>query len=127
MAGALAGGSFIYAFLQVLFDRMASRQVLDFCKGQKLSERFLEKLSLTVNFVDGVLDDAEEKQIIRPAVKRWLEDLKGVAYEADDLFVEVPYEAMGLEMEAACSKTSTDQVRKSSLLLIHLKRICMWN
>ncbi|KAJ6753938.1 LEUCINE-RICH REPEAT DOMAIN L DOMAIN-LIKE PROTEIN-RELATED [Salix purpurea] len=41
MAGAVAGGSFLSALLQVLFDRMASREFVDFFKGQRLSDELL--------------------------------------------------------------------------------------
>ncbi|KAB5556091.1 hypothetical protein DKX38_007000 [Salix brachista] len=47
MASATAvaiGGSFLAAFLQVLFDRMASREVLGFFKERKLNDRLLRKL-----------------------------------------------------------------------------------
>uniref|UniRef100_A0A2C9UZ40 Disease resistance RPP13-like protein 1 n=1 Tax=Manihot esculenta TaxID=3983 RepID=A0A2C9UZ40_MANES len=89
MAAALIGGSFLSAFLQLLFDRMASPEVVDFFKGQKLDDRLLKKLNITLNSIVGVLDDAEEKQITKPAVKNWLTDLKDAAYEADDLLDEI--------------------------------------
>ncbi|XP_065868115.1 putative disease resistance protein At3g14460 [Euphorbia lathyris] len=113
MAAALVGGSFLSALLQVLFDRMASRPVLDFFNGQKLNQGLLEKLNIMMNSVDGVMEDAEEKQITRPAVKRWLDDLKHAVYEAEDLLDEVAYEALRMEMEASSSDTSHVQLRGS--------------
>ncbi|EEF37064.1 putative disease resistance RPP13-like protein 1 [Ricinus communis] len=110
MAGALIGGSFLSAFLQVLFDRMASREVLDFFKGQKLNDALLNKLKTTMISVNAVLDDAEEKQITKPAVKEWLDELKDAAYEADDLLDEIAYECLRSEVEAT-SQTDVDQVR----------------
>ncbi|KAF2322501.1 hypothetical protein GH714_017339 [Hevea brasiliensis] len=64
MAASLIGGSVLSAFLQVLFDRMASREVLDFFKGRKLNDGLLEKLRTTIESVNGVLDDAEEESIL---------------------------------------------------------------
>ncbi|KDP40522.1 hypothetical protein JCGZ_24521 [Jatropha curcas] len=114
MDAALVGGSFLSAFLQVLFDRMASRRVIEFFKCQILDRGLLEKLTITMNSVEGVLDDAEEKQITRPAVKRWFDNLKDAVYEADDLLDEIAYEALQRsEMEAAAFETSTGQLRKS--------------
>ncbi|XVF83166.1 hypothetical protein PTKIN_Ptkin16aG0111800 [Pterospermum kingtungense] len=38
MVGALVGGAFLSATLQVLFDRMASEEVVDFIRGKKLEK-----------------------------------------------------------------------------------------
>ncbi|KAF9681468.1 hypothetical protein SADUNF_Sadunf05G0004600 [Salix dunnii] len=110
-ATALAiGGSFLSAFLQVLFDRMASREVLGFFKDRKLNDRLLRKLKVLMIAVNGVLDDAEEKQIAKPAVEMWVNELKDAVYEADDLLDEISYEALRPEVEGG-SQSSADQVR----------------
>ncbi|KAJ8775075.1 hypothetical protein K2173_020079 [Erythroxylum novogranatense] len=100
MAAALVGGAFLSASLQVLFDRLASQKVIDLFKGRKLSIKLLNKLKRTMQSVEVVLDDAEEKQITRPSVRKWLDDLKDAFYEADDLLDEIAYAAMSSEMEA---------------------------
>ncbi|CAN1128219.1 Putative disease resistance RPP13-like protein 1 [Linum perenne] len=97
---ALVGGSFLSAFLQVLFDRLASRNFLSFCKGQSLNDKLLKKLLTLLNSVNGLLDDAEEKKIIKPSVEKWLNDLKDAVYEADDLLDEIGYESLKLEAES---------------------------
>ena len=38
---------------------------------------------------DAVLIDEEEKQFTNPAVKKWLDELKDVVYDADDLLDEI--------------------------------------
>lgn len=100
MAGALVGGSIISASLQVLFDRMASHEVLDFFRGRKLSDELLMKLRTAMISVNGLLDDAEEKQITKLTVKCWLDELKDALYEADDLLDGVAYEALRSKLEA---------------------------
>lgn len=113
MASATAfaiGGSFLSAFLQVLFDRMASREVLGFFRDRKLNDRLLRKLKVLMISVNGVLDDAEEKQIDKPAVEMWVNELKDAVYEADDLLDEIAYEALRSEVEVG-SQSSADQVR----------------
>uniref|UniRef100_A0A2P2LYQ8 Disease resistance RPP13-like protein 1 n=1 Tax=Rhizophora mucronata TaxID=61149 RepID=A0A2P2LYQ8_RHIMU len=107
MAEQLVGGSFLSAFLQVLFDRMASREVVDFFKSQKLSDQILlllNKLNATMISVNGLLDDAEEKQNTRPSVKRWLDELRDAVYEADDLLDEIAYSALRSKLEAGPQK-----------------------
>ncbi|XP_062173976.1 putative disease resistance RPP13-like protein 1 isoform X2 [Alnus glutinosa] len=65
MAEALVGGAFLSAFLQVLFDRMASRRFTDFFRGRKVTDGLLEKLETTLRSMNAVLEDAEEKQVTK--------------------------------------------------------------
>ncbi|KAL5706966.1 hypothetical protein ACHQM5_025071 [Ranunculus cassubicifolius] len=46
------------------------------------------KLTGNLKLVQAVLADAEEKQVKNKAVRLWLEDLKQVAYDADDVLDE---------------------------------------
>ncbi|KAF9666634.1 hypothetical protein SADUNF_Sadunf16G0249300 [Salix dunnii] len=114
MAGALVGGSFLSAFLQVLFDRMASREFVDFFRGQKLSDELLMKLKITMRSINMLLDDAEEKQITNRDVQMWLDDLKDAVYEADDLLDEIAYEGLRSEIEA-CPQTNNKAMWRNFL------------
>jgi hypothetical protein len=91
MALELIGGSILSALIEVLVDRLASREVLGFFKSHKL-DGVLDKLKETLNTVNGLLDDAEEKQITKLAVKNWLNDVKHAVYEAEDILDEINYE-----------------------------------
>ncbi|KAL3725294.1 hypothetical protein ACJRO7_030322 [Eucalyptus globulus] len=109
MAAALVGGAFLSAFLQVLFDRMASREVVDFFRSRKLGKgRLLQKLKTALLSANAVLDDAEEKQMTNDHVREWLDDLKDAVYDADDLFDEIATEDLkreaGVEPRALVSK-----------------------
>ncbi|CAI0461784.1 unnamed protein product [Linum tenue] len=53
-----------------------------------------------MNSVNAVLDDAEEKQVSKPAVKMWLDELKDAVFEADDLFDEISYRALRARLES---------------------------
>ncbi|KAL3725299.1 hypothetical protein ACJRO7_030327 [Eucalyptus globulus] len=98
MAGALVGGAFLSAFLQVLFDRMASREVVDFFRSRKLDKgRLLQKLKAALLSANAVLDDAEEKQMTNDHIREWLDDLKDTVYDADDLFDEIATEDLKRE------------------------------
>ncbi|KAL6329304.1 hypothetical protein AAG906_016196 [Vitis piasezkii] len=110
MAGALVGGAFLSASLQVLFDRLASREVVSFIRGQKLSDALLKKLERKLLVVHAVLNDAEVKQFTNPYVKKWLVLLKEAVYDAEDILDEIATEALRHKVEAAESQTSTSQV-----------------
>ncbi|KAL6329548.1 hypothetical protein AAG906_022099 [Vitis piasezkii] len=99
MAGALVGGAFLSASLQVLFDRMASQEVLDFIRGQKLNGTLLKKLKINLLAVQAVLNDAEVKQITDPHVKEWVDELKHAVYDAEDLLDEIANQDLQRKME----------------------------
>ena len=110
MADALVGGAFLSASLQVLFDRLASPEVLTFLQGKKRSDKLLWKLKIKLLAVQAVLDDAEEKQITNPHVKEWVDELKHVVYDAEDLLDEIATEALRRKMESDSQNIAT-QVR----------------
>ena len=105
MAGAVAGGgggALLSASLQALFDRMASRDVLTFLQGQKLSDTLLilKKLKMKFLAVRGVLNDAEAKQITDSDVRDWVDELKDVVYDAEDLLDDIATEALRCKIES---------------------------
>ncbi|XP_030441031.2 putative disease resistance RPP13-like protein 1 [Syzygium oleosum] len=84
---------FLGAFLQVLFERLASRELLNFARRggiNKLLKKW-EKMLISINWV---LDDAEDRQLNGDLeVKSWLEDLRNLAYDIDDLLDEFTTES----------------------------------
>ncbi|RDY11187.1 putative disease resistance RPP13-like protein 1, partial [Mucuna pruriens] len=60
------------ALLEVIFDRLASRLVLDYFRERKLHEQLLNKLKVKLLSINAVVDDAELKQIQNPPVRDWL-------------------------------------------------------
>ncbi|KAK4594506.1 hypothetical protein RGQ29_018263 [Quercus rubra] len=109
MAGALVGGAFLSAFLQVAFDRLSSGEVVRYLVERKLNG-LRKNLKVALNSADAVLIDAEEKQITNPAVKKWLDDLKDAVYVADDLLDEIATEELRCKSEAEF-QTGTNTVR----------------
>ena len=107
MAGALVGGAFLSAFLQVLFDRIASREVADFFRGRILSDGLLGKLKIALLSVNAVLDDAEEKQVTKPAVKEWLDELKDAVFDAEDILDEIATKALQRKLDAEFQTTAS--------------------
>ncbi|KAB1224840.1 putative disease resistance RPP13-like protein 1 [Morella rubra] len=100
MAEALVGGSFLSAFLKVLFDRIASREVIDFFRGAKLDGGLLEKLEITLLSVSAVLEDAEEKEVTMAPVKAWLDKMKDAVYDAEQIMDEIATEALRCKLDA---------------------------
>ncbi|KAJ9179028.1 hypothetical protein P3X46_010857 [Hevea brasiliensis] len=100
----VAAGAFLSSLFQFLFERMDSLEIVHFFKGQKLHHGLLKKLKVTMITVNGLLVQAEEKQIIMPAVKEWLNELKGAVYEADDLLDDIAYEAPRSKLEVGSSR-----------------------
>ncbi|XP_050283300.1 putative disease resistance RPP13-like protein 1 [Quercus robur] len=109
MAAEFVGGAVFSAFLQVAFDRVASRDVVNFLKRSKVIEGLVRKLKLVLITADSALSDAEEKQFEYPNVKRWLNELKDAVYVADDLLDEIATEALRSKSEAEF-QTSTSTV-----------------
>uniref|UniRef100_A0A2P2MWJ5 Uncharacterized protein MANES_11G004600 n=1 Tax=Rhizophora mucronata TaxID=61149 RepID=A0A2P2MWJ5_RHIMU len=93
------GEAFLSATLGVLFDRMASRPVLDFFKSQQLNAP-LKKLKNKLTIINRVLDDAEDKRHTDPFVKQWHDELKDVVYDAEDLLDEIASEDQQSKIEA---------------------------
>ncbi|KAF5445890.1 hypothetical protein F2P56_031565 [Juglans regia] len=100
MAGALVGGAFLSALLQVLFDRMATPEIVDLLRGQKLTKNLLRKLEIALQSMNTVLEDAEEKQLTMPNVRTWLDGLKDAVYDAEDIVDDIFTKALRRELDA---------------------------
>ncbi|KAL9380325.1 hypothetical protein Peur_025982 [Populus x canadensis] len=78
--------------IEVLGEKVTTPEILGFFKSHKLNDGPLGKLKETLNTLNGLLDDAEEKQITKPAVQKWLNDARHAVYEAEDLMEVIEYE-----------------------------------
>ncbi|RZB81756.1 putative disease resistance RPP13-like protein 1 [Glycine soja] len=106
MAAEFVGGALLSSFLQVVFDRLVSRQVLEYFRGRKLDEKLLNKLKVKLRSIDALADDAEQKQFRDPRVREWLVAVKDAdipinrmnatkkdaMFDAEDLLDEIDYE-----------------------------------
>ncbi|KAL4310911.1 hypothetical protein GQ457_01G001640 [Hibiscus cannabinus] len=72
----------------------------------------LNKWKSKLHDINAVLNDAEEKQIKHEGVKKWLEDLQVLAYDADDILDEFAYEELRLKLRKTEAQASTSKVRK---------------
>ncbi|XP_058783064.1 putative disease resistance RPP13-like protein 1 [Vicia villosa] len=103
-------GSLVSAILQVLLDRIANRELIDFFRGNHLDEALLHKLKMLLLSVNTVLNDAEDKQFFDPLIKDWVDRLKNAAYDADDVLDEIATKAMQDKMNQGFH-TTLDQVK----------------
>ncbi|KAK9200554.1 hypothetical protein WN944_015752 [Citrus x changshan-huyou] len=104
------GEILLNAFFQVLFDRLASRDLLSFVRqlgGGVDSE--LKKWERKLKMIQAVLNDAEEKQLTDEAVKTWLDDLQDLAYDAEDILDEFATQALESKLMAQ-NQDSSGQV-----------------
>ncbi|QCE02998.1 adenylate cyclase [Vigna unguiculata] len=92
MALAVVGGALLSAFVDVLFEKLASPEVVNLIRGKK-PDKLLQKVKNQLIVVRVVLADAEKRQITDSTVKEWLDLLKDVIYEVDDLLDEVSTKA----------------------------------
>jgi hypothetical protein len=98
------GELLVSSFIQSLCDRLVVPEFLDFVGGAGLQEN-LEKWRKTLSTIQAMLDDAEEKQYTERVVKEWLDDLRDLAYDVDDIVDELATDAsMAAENQARPSK-----------------------
>ncbi|GER45361.1 disease resistance protein RPS2 [Striga asiatica] len=102
------GELFLSAFIQVLFQQLASAATMALARREKVESHF-KKLSQSLTIIQAVLDDAEEKQLTEKSVKVWLESLRDLAYDLDDLLDEITTRALVQDSEEHsqnCNRTS---------------------
>ncbi|KAG6630273.1 hypothetical protein CIPAW_13G006000 [Carya illinoinensis] len=122
MAGALVGGAFLSAFLQVLFDRMATPKVLDLFRWQKLTKNLLRKLEIALQSMNTVLEDAEDKQLTMPSVRTWLDGLIDAVYDAEDIVDDIFTKALRHELDAEF-QIAANKVRNHISLSLFVNKI----
>ena len=69
MALAVVGGALLSAFIEVVFDKLASPEVVNFIRWKK-PDKLLQKMRSQLLVVKVVLADAEKRQITDSNVKR---------------------------------------------------------
>ncbi|KAL9258273.1 putative disease resistance RPP13-like protein [Drosera capensis] len=91
----------IGAALQVLFDRVTpgASSVFEFFRRGKLA-RPLENFRSTLITVQSLLNDAEDKQLVDPNVKKWLHLLKDALYDAEDIADQLSIKALRSSMNS---------------------------
>nr|POE74252.1 putative disease resistance protein [Quercus suber] len=103
---------FLGAVLQVLFDRLAPRELMSLVFRESVKKK-LEKWRQTLSAIQMVLKDAEEKQLTDADVKQWLEAIRDLAYDLEDLFDDFAIEAMQRKLKAESESSSPASMVRS--------------
>ncbi|KAL6326268.1 hypothetical protein AAG906_004765 [Vitis piasezkii] len=93
------GDALLSAAIGLLFDKLASTDLLDFARQQWVYSD-LKKWEIELSDIREELNDAEDKQITDRSVKEWLGNLKDLAYDMEDILDEFAYEALQRELTA---------------------------
>ncbi|KAK6933777.1 Rx, N-terminal [Dillenia turbinata] len=105
------GEPLLAAYLQTLLDKLDSGPLLNFARQAGFRSELRTWRSKLLQ-VRRVLCDAEEKQVSDREVKKWLDNLRDLAYSADDVLDELRYEALQRQNNSSSgSATSSSQVQ----------------
>ncbi|KAB1202507.1 putative disease resistance RPP13-like protein 1 [Morella rubra] len=103
------GELFLSAFIQMLVQQLLYPELVKFASREGIGQK-LDKWKKTLSRIQAVLDDAEDRQHIDGVVKQWLDDLKDLAYDVDDILDEFNTEVLRSNSmgENRASKSNTE-------------------
>ncbi|XP_042480837.1 putative disease resistance RPP13-like protein 1 [Macadamia integrifolia] len=88
------------SFLQGALDRFSSPELWDFIRRWKINLEEVESLKWTSARIHYLSDEAEVKQFTNDAVKLWLNHLKQLFYDAEDILDDYATEILRLKLES---------------------------
>ncbi|XP_034704559.1 putative disease resistance RPP13-like protein 1 isoform X1 [Vitis riparia] len=103
--------AFLSSLFEVVLDKLVATPLLDYARRIKVDTAVLQEWRNTLLHLQAVLHDAEQRQIREEAVKRWVDDLKALAYDIEDVLDEFDMEAKRCSWVQG-PQTSTSKVRK---------------
>ncbi|KAL5568789.1 hypothetical protein UlMin_025364 [Ulmus minor] len=95
----IVGSALLSAFFNVLFERLATQEVLSFLRPKKAINKLLRELRVLLWSADELLDDAEDKLIYNSRVENWHNELKDVVCKASELADKIETEALRRKLE----------------------------
>lgn len=98
---------------------VTSQQIAENVKSVVSVEKQVEKLTSNLQAMQTVLEDAEKRQIKEASVKRWLDKLKGMSYEMEDLLDEWSTAILKSQIDKNKDKVENDD--NNDLLLVPKK------
>ncbi|KAM0998858.1 hypothetical protein FF1_005632 [Malus domestica] len=105
----MAAEAFLVSFLQVLVDKLASRDVLKYFGLVKGVDKKLTEWIATLSAIGAVLIDAEKRQLADESniLKLWLDDLRDLAFDAEDVLDKYHTEMLKRQIHHAHSSATS--------------------
>ncbi|XP_039162742.1 putative disease resistance RPP13-like protein 1 [Eucalyptus grandis] len=98
--GEIILGSFMGSFFQVLFGKLTSLTLV-YAQHEGTSTALLKEWNEMLGIINAVMTDAEDKQhSVNPLVKLWLDDVRDLAYDMEDLIDELAIKVTQVKLEA---------------------------
>ena len=115
MASGMVESALLSGVCKVLFDRLASLQLMSFFRRD---QTLPDKLRIVLLTVHAVLIDAEEQQITNLRVNQWVKMLEDTVYRAEDLLDKIDTWQRKMEADAKVkgkSKVNGNEVRNKKI------------
>ncbi|KAB2607320.1 disease resistance RPP13-like protein 1 [Pyrus ussuriensis x Pyrus communis] len=105
----MAAEAFLVSFLQVLVDKLARGDVLKYFGLVKSVDKKLTEWIATLSAIGAVLIDAEKRQLADESniLKLWLDDLRDLAFDAEDVLDKYHTEMLKRRIQHAHSSATS--------------------
>ncbi|XVE74188.1 hypothetical protein DITRI_Ditri11bG0178800 [Diplodiscus trichospermus] len=110
---AVVGENLLSTLLGILSEELAAPMLLEFARKEQVHTH-LKKWQTILSKIQAVLEDAEERQFTDRVVKIWLDELKDLAYDIEDVLDDFSTAALRLKLkeESEESRTVITKIRK---------------
>ncbi|GLT27854.1 hypothetical protein SLA2020_028250 [Shorea laevis] len=106
------GTALVSVTFEWLINKLESKTI-DWFESRKEARDALENWKKLLPSIRDVLEDAETKQLTNNAVKKWLSELRDIAYDVEDILHGVEADVRRQELNLkTCDQASTSKARK---------------
>ncbi|XP_034703987.1 putative disease resistance RPP13-like protein 1 [Vitis riparia] len=109
MAG-FVGEAVLSGFIQKLVDMVTSPELWKYARKEQVDSKLKRWKNILIK-IYVVLNDAEEKQMTNPLVKIWLDELRDLGYDVEDILDDFATEALRSSLIMAQPQQGTSKVR----------------
>ncbi|RVW26579.1 putative disease resistance RPP13-like protein 1 [Vitis vinifera] len=109
MAG-FVGEAVLSGFIQKLVDMVTSPELWKYARKEQVDSELKRWKNILIK-IYVVLNDAEEKRMTNPLVKIWLDELRDLGYDVEDILDDFATEALRSSLIMAQPQQGTSKVR----------------